>query len=294
VPGPSDPVLDVRLATFTLDAVTRVGLVDDDRIVDLLASGVPADLVTVLSDPTAVEAARDAIGRRQTSIPLADVRLEPPIRRPGKFLGVGANYVGRTDDPVEHAARLAERRASGVQHWFNKQVTCITGPLDPIVLPKVSTQVIYENELAFVIGRRCRDVPLEHALDAIAGYLICNDVTTVDWTQISPTATVGKSFDTHGPIGPWVVTPDEVGDPQALGIRTYVSGVERDRGNTSEMVASCDELIAFVSRAMTLEPGDIITTGTPTPGREFLQPGDVVRCEVDRLGYLENPVKGTT
>jgi 2-keto-4-pentenoate hydratase/2-oxohepta-3-ene-1,7-dioic acid hydratase in catechol pathway len=171
-----------------------------------------------------------------------------------------------------------------------KAVTCVTGPFDPIELPAVSPEVIYENELAVVIGTRCRNVPVHDAAHVIAGYTICNDVTVVDWTQHSPTVWLGKSFDTHGPLGPWLVTADEVGDPQSLGMRVLVNGEERSRDHTSSMVRTCAELVSYLSQVMTLEPGDVLATGTASLPASFLRSGDVVRCEIERIGAIENPV----
>jgi 2-keto-4-pentenoate hydratase/2-oxohepta-3-ene-1,7-dioic acid hydratase in catechol pathway len=156
----------------------------------------------------------------------------------------------------------------------------------------------YEGELAIVIGERCRHVPVERAPDVIAGYTITNDLSVRDWQLRTPTMTMGKSFDTHGPLGPWVVTADELGDPHDLGIRTFVNGEERQNGNTREMVFNCFEQIAHLSQAFTLEPGDVIATGTPAGVGAVRQPfpegllkvGDVVRVEIDGVGALENTV----
>jgi 2-keto-4-pentenoate hydratase/2-oxohepta-3-ene-1,7-dioic acid hydratase in catechol pathway len=179
---------------------------------------------------------------------------------------------------------------------FNKQVTSVTGPYDPIHLPRVSTALDYEAELAFVIGRRCRHVPRARAPEVIAGYLVLDDVTVRDWQLRTPTWTMGKSFDTHCPMGPWIVTADELGDPHSLGIRTWVNGELRQDSSTKELVHDCFSLVEHLSTAFTLEPGDVVTTGTPggvgigmKPPR-LLAVGDVVRIEIDRIGQLENPV----
>lgn len=271
----------MRLATFTHRGRTRVGVVIDDFIVDLsqAAPELPSDMTSFLeAGAPAMELARSCARAGAPSLSLAEVRLEAPVLRPRKFLGIGANYP-RTD---------AERMAGGQQIWFNKQVSCVNGPFDPILLPRASAQVIHEVELAVVIGRRCRRVSKEDATTFIAGYLICNDVTVVDWLLRSPTATLGKSFDTHGPIGPWIVTADEVGDPSSLGLRASINGELRQQGNTTNMRFDCREMIAYLSELITLEPGDILTTGTPEPVVEFLRPGDVVRCEIDGIGHIEN------
>ena len=147
-----------------------------------------------------------------------------------------------------------------------------------------------------VIGRRCRHVSVENAAEVIAGYTICNDVTVRDWQQRSPTWTIGKSFDTHGPLGPWIVTGDEIGDPHNLSIKTWVDDELRQNANTGEMLFNCYETIAYLTQAMTLEPGDVITTGTPSgvgvkmQPRGYLRPGQTVRIEIEGIGALCNPV----
>ena len=182
--------------------------------------------------------------------------------------------------------------------FFNKQVTCVVGPDDDVHMPRVSSLLDYEGELAIVIGTRCRHVPEDRAHEVIAGYTIANDVSVRDWQLRTPTMTMGKSFDTHGPLGPWVVTPDELGDPHDLGIRTYVNDELRQDGNTGEMIYDCFQQVAHLSEAFTLEPGDVIATGTPAGIGAVRQPfpegllkvGDVVRVEIDGIGELVNTV----
>jgi 2-keto-4-pentenoate hydratase/2-oxohepta-3-ene-1,7-dioic acid hydratase in catechol pathway len=165
-------------------------------------------------------------------------------------------------------------------------------------MPRVSSLLDYEGELAVVIGARCRHVPVDTAHKVIAGYTIANDVSVRHWQIRTPTMTLGKSFDTHGPLGPWLVTPDEIGDPNALGIRTYVNDELRQDGNTSEMIYDCFQQVAHLSEAFTLEPGDVIATGTPAGVGAVRQPfpegvlkvGDAVRVEIDRIGSLTNTV----
>lgn len=282
----------MKLTTFTDNGATRLGVVVGDTVRDLsrIAPGLPVDMVAFLEGgEEAMRIARASASRIDAAIPLEDVLLEAPVLRPRKFLGIGANYPREGAPPV-HGRNLQEMQSSPHQVWFNKQVTCVNGPYDPIKLPSVSKELIYEAELAFVIGRRCRHVPKEAAPRVIAGYLVCNDLTVVDWALQSPTVMLGKSFDTHGPIGPWLVTPDEVGDPHALRVRSYVNGEERQDGSTSSMKYDCFDMVAYLSKVFTLEPGDILTTGTPSRVSQFLKAGDVVRCEVDRIGHIENVV----
>jgi 2-keto-4-pentenoate hydratase/2-oxohepta-3-ene-1,7-dioic acid hydratase in catechol pathway len=163
-------------------------------------------------------------------------------------------------------------------------------------VPQVSSAVDYEGELGMVIGRRCRHVPAREALSVVAGYTVVNDVSVRDWQWRSPTMMMGKGFDTHGPTGPWIVTASDVEDPQALSIRTWVNGELRQDGNTEDMIFTCRQMIEHLSAAFTLEPGMIITTGTPAgvaagedPPR-WLVAGDTVTVAVEGIGDLTNPV----
>lgn len=280
----------MRLATFTHDGSTRLGLADGDEIVDLAAAapGLPREMIAFLEAGTeAMETARGAIAQG-ARIPLADVRLEAPIARPPKFLAVGLNY----------ADHVAESGMDTPEHptIFNKQSTCVTGPSDPVHVPKASHVLDYEGELGIVIGRRGRHVSRDDAADYIAGYVIVNDVTVRDWQFRTPTWTMGKSFDTHGPIGPWIVTTDEIVDPHQLALRTYVNEELRQESNTKQLIFDCFFLVEHFSTAFTLEPGDIIATGTPggvgilSKPPQILKAGDVVRIEIDGIGEIENPI----
>ncbi|MBV8992076.1 MAG: fumarylacetoacetate hydrolase family protein [Solirubrobacterales bacterium] len=221
--------------------------------------------------------------------PLDQVRLLAPVQ-PRKFLAIGLNY-------ADHIAESG-MEAPGYPVFFNKQITCVVGPDEDVHMPRVSSLLDYEGELAVVIAARCRHVRVERAHEVIAGYTIANDVSVRDWQIRTPTMTMGKSFDTHGPLGPWVVTPDELGDPHQLPIRTYVNGELRQDGNTGEMIYDCFQQIAHLSAAFTLEPGDVIATGTPAGIGAARQPfpqglltvGDVVRVQIDGIGELRNTV----
>jgi 2-keto-4-pentenoate hydratase/2-oxohepta-3-ene-1,7-dioic acid hydratase in catechol pathway len=201
---------------------------------------------------------------------------------------------------LNYADHLAETglAAPEVPTFFTKHVTCVVGPESGIHKPKVSDRLDYEGELAVVIGKRCRHVPVERAHEAIAGYTIANDVSVRDWQMRTPTMMIGKSFDTHGPLGPWLVTADELGDPHSLGIRTFVNDEQRQNGNTGDMVFDCFQQVSHLSEAFTLEPGDVIATGTPAGIGAAVQPfpagllkvGDTVRIEIDGIGELNNPV----
>ncbi len=282
----------MKLAMFFDGASARLGLVEGDEVLDIATAGTafPASVQEVLA---AGQSGLEAVGRAARvarKLPLSQVKLAPPIAAPRKFLGLALSF----------RSHIEEMRAKGIaadrQMWFNKQVSCINGPYDDIHLPSVSRELDYEGELAFVIGRSARHVPRQQASSIIAGYFICNDVSVRDWQRRSPTGTLGKSFDTHGPIGPWLTTADEVPSPGNLNIKTWVDGDLRQNGSTSELVYSFGEMIEELSTVFTLEPGDIITTGSPSgvgysanPPR-FLTAGQVVRVEIDGLGWIENKV----
>ncbi len=277
----------MKLATFSHHGSTRVGAVVGDEVVDLghIAQQMPTFLAI---GADALVAARAAIDAAQPRLRLADVHLRAPVLHPPKFLAIGLNY-------ADHVAESGQEPPH-LPLFFNKQSTCVTGPYDPIHLPRVSPLLDYEGELGFVIGRRCRHVPRDRAHEVIAGYLVVDDVTVRDWQLRVPTWTMGKSFDTHGPIGPWIVTPDEIGDPHALELRTWVNGELRQHSNTKQLIFDCFAQVEHLSTAFTLEPGDIISTGTPSgvggamqPPR-FLVAGDVVRIEIERIGHIKNRV----
>lgn len=281
----------MKLVTFIHRNTTRIGVVVDDEVVDLsvAAPTLPREMTALLAaGDAALAQARAAAATAGERLLLRDVSLEAPILRPPKFLAIGLNY-------ADHVAESGQQTPA-VPTFFNKQSTCVTGPYAPIHLPRVSGMLDYEAELGFVIGRRCRHVPKERAHEVIAGYLIVDDVTVRDWQFRSPTWTLGKSFDTHGPIGPWLVTPDEIGDPHTLDIRTWVNDELRQASNTRQLIFDCYAQVEHLSTAFTLEPGDIVSTGTPAgvgaamqPPR-FLVPGDVVRIEIARIGHIANRV----
>jgi len=280
----------MKLATFSHNGTARIGAVDSDEMVDLAAAApdLPREMVAFLEAGRKALVSAHAAMADGPRIPLADVRLEAPLARPPKFLGVGLNY----------ADHVAESGVETPRHptVFNKQSTCVTGPTDPVQVPRVSHVVDYEGELGFVIGRRCRHVSRDDAPDVIAGYLVVNDVTVRDWQLRIPTWTMGKSFDTHGPIGPWIVTPDELPDPHQLRLRTWVNGELRQESNTKELIFDCFALVEHLSTAFTLEPGDLVATGTPAgvgitmKPPQLLKAGDVVRVGIEGIGEIENPV----
>ncbi|MGR8935117.1 MAG: fumarylacetoacetate hydrolase family protein [Gammaproteobacteria bacterium] len=280
----------MKLATFTHGNLTRIGAVIGDQIVDSHSAPLlPQAMSDFLSaGNTALQTMQQLIDSGAARIPLNAVKLQAPVPRPGKYLGVSLNY-------ADHIAETGRERPE-FPTFFNKQTTCVIGPNAPIHCPKVSDKLDYEGELALVIGRFCRHVPKERAGEVIAGYTIANDVSVRDWQIRSHTWTLGKSFDTHGPLGPWLVTADEIGNPQLLEIKTWVDDELRQSSNTRQMIFDCYALVAYLSTVMTLEPGDIIATGTPggvgvaMKPRGYLKPGQTVRIEIENIGVLSNPV----
>lgn len=274
------------------DGKPHLGVVQDGSVVDLTRAGI--GYATMLELVGAGSAGLEAVRAILATNPAVDAfdpkSLLAPIERPGKYLAIGMNY----QKHVEEADKLGVARSKH-QVWFNKQTTCLCGPHDPIE-PGVTEKLDYEVELGVVIGKAAKYVDAADAYSHIFGYFVANDVSARDWQFHSPTFTMGKSFDTHGPIGPWIITADEIADPQKLDLYCYVNGELRQSNNTANMIHRIDEQIAYLSTAFTLEPGDLIATGTPEGvgvGMEppcFLQPGDVVRCEVEGIGVIENRV----
>lgn len=289
----------MRLVSFLIEErdaqqqrsdATRTGVVVDGEVVDLTdpAVGLPGDMADLLAGgPGAMERAAGAAGGG-ARYPLESVRLLAPVPRPPKVMAIGMNYGA-------HVAEMG-RPAPEHQVWFNKQRTCVVGPGAAIEIPGASDQVDYEGELAFVVGRRCRHVVAADAASVVAGFTIMNDVSVRDWQWRTPTWTMGKSFDTHGPSGPWLVTTDEIADPQNLRLRTWVNDDLRQDSSTKDMIFSCWAMVEELSTVFTLEPGDVVSTGTPAGvGASFdppkwLRAGDTVRIEVEGVGVLENPV----
>jgi 2-keto-4-pentenoate hydratase/2-oxohepta-3-ene-1,7-dioic acid hydratase in catechol pathway len=278
----------MRLCRFASEGGdAALGIVAGEEVVDLSAAGVAAEPAAALAEAGRAGLEKLAAGAPRLALP--GVRLLAPAT-PRKYLAIALNY-------RDHIAELG-MEAPEVPVFFNKQVTCVVGPGAEIHMPRVSTFLDYEAELAIVIGKRCRHVPVESAHEAIAGYTCANDVSVRDWQGRAQTMTIGKSFDTHGPLGPWLVTPDELGDPQDLRVRCFVDGELRQDTSTAEMVFDCAQQVSHLSEAFTLEPGDVIATGTPAgvglgrkPVREnLLHVGDEVRVEIERIGELVNTV----
>jgi 2-keto-4-pentenoate hydratase/2-oxohepta-3-ene-1,7-dioic acid hydratase in catechol pathway len=287
----------MRLVRYEFGSGPRCGVLTDQGVVELDWAGPESGgmLGIIGGGPALLERVAETAQRSVARHALDAVRLLAPVERPGKYLGIGLNYKKH----IEETASMG-LSAPAKQLWFNKQTTCIIGPEDCIVKPGVSDQLDYEVELGVVIGAAAKKATVESARNHIFGYFVANDVTVRDWQMHSQTFTIGKSFDTHGPIGPWIVTADEIADCHALDLRCYVNDELRQSSNTSQMINNVYEQIAYLSTAFTLEPGDLLATGTPegvgigmTPPR-FLEVGDLVRCEVDGVGVLENKVAPET
>jgi len=284
----------MKLAMFREGGRDRIGVVQADTIIDVTA-GLPAhspELIDWLPGlGTSWQMLAVLAQQSNVHLPLSTVRLLPPIRRPAAFLAIGGNY-------ESHIREIAHLNVTVGEHqiWFNKQVSCITGPYDDLVVPEGMSTLDYEVELAVIIGRRCRNVSARDAAKYIAGYTVSNDASIRERHSRSPTITLAKSFDTLGPLGPWMVTADDIPDPHALQVRTWVNGELRQDGNTAEMRFNIFEQIEELSHAMTLHPGDVLATGTPAgigaarhPPR-FLLPGDIVRMQIEGIGEIENRV----
>ena len=287
----------MRLITFAHAGQDRLGALAShggaERVYDLnqLEPRLPADMVAFLAGgPEALTLARDAVaaaGANQGLDPAA-VQIKAPLPRPGKIICIGQNYLAH--------AQESNAGAPPYPIIFAKFANSVIGPGETIVVPPAITQPDYEGELAVVIGRQGRNIPEANALDYVAGYMPLHDVSARDWQMRTSQWVIGKTPDTFCPMGPAIVTADEIPDVQNLALRTIIGGEVLQEGHTSLMIFSVAHLIADMSQVMTLEPGDIIATGTPagigaarTPPR-WLRTGDVVRIEIEGIGVLENPV----
>lgn len=276
----------MKLVTFEHSGNRSTGAIAGDHLVDLGTAGFPRAMRELIANwPNHEAGIRRHTEARRAGIRLEDVRLCAPVPDPQKILAIGLNYA----DHIEESGQKKPER----QVWFSKMPSAVNAPYDPIQLPKASTQVDYEAELVVVIGKRCRHVPKENAADVIFGYMCGNDVSVRDWQFQTPQWILGKSFDTHAPVGPWIVTSDEVGDPHTLDISCDVNGETRQSSNTRHLIFNVFDQIAHLTRVLTLEPGDLIFTGTPAgvgfamKPPSFLKAGDRVRVEIGKIGTIE-------
>ena len=272
----------MKLATYTANGQTRTGIVVGDAIID---SGVAGTMIDLIRDWDHLKGDLETKAAAGGGVPLTSVRLEAPVQRPGKIFAIGLNYA---DHIAECKMETPQR-----QVWFTKAQTSVNGPYDDIEIAKGTMTNDYEVELVAIIGKGGKHVSADDAAGTIFGYCVGNDVTERMWQHGGPQWSLGKSFDTHAPMGPWIVTADEVGDPHSLGLRCFVNGEQRQNSNTEHLVFNIWSQIEHLSVGMTLEPGDCLFTGTPggvgaaMDPRQFLQPGDIVRCEIDGLGHIE-------
>lgn len=278
----------MKLLRYGPKGAEKPGLLDNDgRIRDL------SNQVTDIDGSVLAPERLAALGKlNANTLPLVEgsPRLGPPVAGIGKIIAIGLNY---SEHVKESGMEMPKEPV-----MFTKAVTAINGPNDPVIMPKGATKTDWEVELAVVIGRKAQYVEEGHALDYVAGYAVMNDVSERafqlerggQWVK-------GKSFDTSAPFGPWLVTKDEIGNPQKLNLWLEVNGVRRQNGNTGTMIFGVAHLISYISQFMTLLPGDVITTGTP-PGvglglkpPVFLAAGDVMRLGVEGLGEQRQEVK---
>ncbi|HVU21754.1 MAG TPA: fumarylacetoacetate hydrolase family protein [Rhizomicrobium sp.] len=282
----------MKLATFEAEGRERVGIIRGDAVIDLSQAmpAIPRDMAALIAAWPRVERDLRALQNSEPHLKLSDIHLQAPVPRPQKILAIGLNYL----DHIEESGQQKPER----QIWFSKLPNAVNGPFDAIQIPKVSSAVDYEAEMVAIIGQRCRHVSAAQAPGVVFGYAAGNDVSVRDWQFQTPQWILGKSFDTHAPFGPWIVTADEVGDPHTLGIRCFVNGQIRQNSNTANLVFNVFDQIALLSQVMTLEPGDVIFTGTPggvgfaAKPPAFLKAGDAVRVEIDRIGAIEGRMVG--
>jgi 2-keto-4-pentenoate hydratase/2-oxohepta-3-ene-1,7-dioic acid hydratase in catechol pathway len=283
----------MHLISFKNGSRNQIGALYKDEVIPFSQdSSLPEDMLSFLeAGEDALKAARKLFETTHKRIAVNDIKILAPISRPPKIIAIGLNYA---DHLEEIKASGREMEAPKVPMIFNKQSLSVVGPYDNIHDPKVSEMLDYEGELTFVIGKKCRHVPKEKANEVIAGYTIANDVSVRDWQLRVPTFTIGKSFDTHCPFGPAIVTPDEISDPHNLDLLTEVNGEERQKSNTKNLIFNCFDLVEHLSTAFTLEPGDLVLTGTPSGvgGVEgkFLKEGDIIKISISELGHIKNKV----
>jgi acylpyruvate hydrolase len=288
----------MRLVTFRAPDQIRAGALRGDSVVDLHAvdQALPGDtLALIQGGPALLDRARSAVENARSKqgavLPLAEVTLLAPIPRPPKIVCIGVNY-------ADHAAE-AGRELPPRPSIFLKAPSAVIGPGEPIVRPTTTERLDYEVELAVVIGKTAKGVSREEALEYVAGYTILNDVSARDLQLAKDGGIIlGKNFDTSAPTGPAITLVDELSDPSNLGIRTWVNGELRQDGTTHNLIFDVPAIISFLAQQLTLEPGDLIATGTPAgvglgmKPQVWLQSGDQIRMEIDGIGVLENPVAG--
>ncbi|KAJ8913205.1 hypothetical protein NQ315_016147 [Exocentrus adspersus] len=282
----------MKIVQFTInDDQVRVGVLSGENVIDLNASNctIPHSLVELLGQGNALERIKKIVSNPKTTHKLAQVQLLSPITGPDKILGVALNY--------KEACDKANIPYTPEPVVFSKFASTIIGPYDVIQKPAASNQVDWEVELVVVIGKKARNVKVQNALDYVFGYTSTQDLTAKDWTQRNGGQfLLCKNMDNFCPLGPCVVTKDEIEDPHNIRVRTWVNGELKQDGNTEEMVHRIDRLIEYLSEAMTLLPGDIICTGTPSGvgssqnPPQYLRKGDLLESDVEKIGKMANRI----
>ena len=292
----------MKLITFLLKnnpKSKRIGAIKNNTVIDFSSSDLPKDMINFIKlGSSGLDIANDVIENQKNIHAIDDVILKAPIDKPNKILAVGLNYKKHIDEAKE----LKDHHSNDVQlqdqfpNIFNKQNSSVNDPYGDVHRPNASDWLDYEGELGFIIGKECRHVSYENAKNCIYGYTVVNDFSIRDWQFRGPphTMTMGKSWDTHCPFGPYIVTSDEIDDPHNLALKTFVNDEERQNTNTNLMIYDCYTLIEYLTTAFTLEPGDLIPTGTPEGSavttQNWLKPGDKVKVEIEGLGYIENNI----
>lgn len=287
----------MKLVTFLHESIEKIGAVVDDQIIDFSTSHLPKSMIEFIElGDDGINQANALIAKNESKISINDVKLMAPIPKPNKILGVGLNYKAHKEEAAKAAADLLGKPQEKYPTIFNKQNSSVVGPYDDMHKPDASDFFDYEGELGFVIGKQCRHVPYDKASSVIYGYTVVNDATIRDWQMRGPpmTMTMGKSWDTHCPFGPYLVTSDEVGNPHQLKLETHVNGELRQSASTDGLIHDCFTVVEYLSTAFTLEPGDLIATGTPegvaATSRNWLKVDDVVKVTIEKLGFIENKV----
>ena len=287
----------MKLVTFLHESIQKIGAVVDNQIIDFSTSHLPKSMIEFIElGDDGINQANALIAKNDSKISINDVKLMAPIPKPNKILGVGLNYKAHKEEAAKAAADLLGKPQEKYPTIFNKQNSSVVGPYDDMHKPNASDFLDYEGELGFVIGKQCRHVPYDKASSVIYGYTVVNDATIRDWQMRGPpmTMTMGKSWDTHCPFGPYLVTSDEVGNPHQLKLQTHVNGELRQSASTDGLIHDCFTVVEYLSTAFTLEPGDLIATGTPegvaATSRNWLKVDDVVKVTIEKLGFIENKV----
>ncbi|MDP8979499.1 MAG: fumarylacetoacetate hydrolase family protein [Acidobacteriota bacterium] len=285
----------MKLVTFRRgNGAPEVGVVVEQNVIALSGAGI-TDMIAVLGGGRQVMAQVENWVYQppvESIVPISSVTLTAPLPRPPKLICVGLNY---RDHAIESKMEIPK-----VPTIFSKFPSCVIGPGDAVVLPRNSTRPDYEAEFAFVIGKGGRHIPAGHWREHVFGYTLINDISARDFQMATTQWLMGKTFDTFAPMGPWLVTADEIADPHALDISMEIGGEILQKSNTRELIFKIPELIEYLSSVVTLEPGDVVSTGTPagvgsarTPPR-YLKAGDQMVVRVEGIGELRNPVVAET